>query len=279
MSDYLSRIAERAGPAAAPAVRPRLASRYEGTAEPVPSVASSESEVEPGAPASRPRESAKSPAHLPVQPLRTAVSPTPPLPHRPTAPPPIVPAPTVPQGVLFHDPITREQETAPDRGDSGEKPPRAAAPPPVPLLVERIILRESLPAEGHGKPKVMPVPPVVARGAVEKTALPPPHAKQSPPTRRVKNGTVGTQPVRSISSTRPAPLLEPARRPLPPVILPPAATPPAPPSVNITIGRLEIRAAVPAAEHARRKPQTAGHGPLPLDEFLRGKSPRRRGRA
>jgi hypothetical protein len=63
------------------------------------------------------------------------------------------------------------------------------------------------------------------------------------------------------------------------VLPPPAVAAPAPPAeqrtVNITIGRLEIRAATPAPPRAR--PPAAGPaGPQPLHEFLRDKAPRRR---
>jgi hypothetical protein len=280
MSDYLSRTAERAEPAAAPAVRPRLASRFESAADPAPAAVSTESEVHPGVPASRPRESAEPPAPLPVQPVQGAVFPATPLPVRTASPPPISPAPPAAQGGVLHPAIARGQDPAPDRDDlPGETPSRATALPPAPLLVERIILREASPTAAHDTPKATPVPAVAAPGAVEETGLPLPHAGPSPQAPRAEKEMAGTQPARSISSTRPPPLLELARPALPPLIPPPAAAQPAPPSVNITIGRLEIRAATPATERTRAKPQTAGHGPLPLDEFLRGKSPRRRGRA
>ena len=270
MSDYLSRTAERAEPGAAPAIRPRLASRYESVRESAPEMTMA-SEVE--APPAKPHHHEAVPASqapFPREVEQKESAPRPAGPHA-SAPLPVLQPVAAPgsEWAASAEPIEVPQAMPASPHASAPAPsPQSAAP----LLVERVVWHEKPPTTAPSVAKAAP-PPAPGLDQVEPTELPEPIVIRQEV--RIPGRTPAV-PVPAPAAQRSAPLLEPARPALPPTAAPAPVAPPPAPTVNVTIGRLEIRAAVPAPERSRPQPKAKEAGPLPLDEFLRGKSPRSR---
>lgn len=276
VSDYLSRAAGRAVPAAAPAVRPRLSSRYESAPESTIPVI----EVEAGA-AGPPRAAMPAEAAAnPVQPRAGFMaSPAPPAPglpklHETSAPPLLTER-------EFHHHSTTIRETRIEAAAASSAAPASTGPGsllessqwPMDRLVEVHFPANAAPALLES-PARSGGSGIAASAAVSKAAGRSEHAPASAAQAAPASSPASLPP----SAPRPAgtPLLELPRTAAPlPVV---AMTPPAPDqrTVNITIGRLEIRGAGAAPPPPRAAAPSRGRGPLGLDEFLRGKSPHRR---
>gem|GEM_PF-4343822 len=260
-----------------PAVRPHLPSRYESAAAAAPSV----EQVEVDVSATR-RAGPELTESVAVVRSRAGFSELPAQVQPPPRTPAVSPAPLPVAETLVEHEVHHHAAFVSPKESRDSAPPRApviqatpAAPLAEPLLVERTIVVSPAPAAvdaGHPRESVkiapaVPVPHVaVAGGDVPAPATPPEILSQE-----------GTGVVRSPVLPAP-PLLElPRAEAHPPAPVAPAVPVPEQRVVNITIGRLEIRAATPAQERSRA-PQPPGRSPLPLDDFLRGKSPRRRSR-
>ena len=269
MSNYLTRAAARAAPDNAAAVRPRLHSRYEGPAAPAPAA------VEWETPAQEPAEHAPGPALLrerEVHHHHHAVSPAPEvnLPHgsaesHGSNEPPVT-------HVIHETHTTRmTHETHLHPAPPAALPLLATTPVPVfpgprPAAGASGFVAALPPLSPDHTPPAAPVPPSIGH---RPSVIAQQSAAFSPaPSAAPATSAIGHRP--SSMSPATAPLLESPRAALPQ----PAFTAPAAPeqrTVNITIGRLEIRAATPAPDRPRA-PRSTGRGPLALDDFLRGKS-------
>jgi hypothetical protein len=275
VSDYLSRAASRADASAAPAVRPRLQSRYESA----PSAAPAELEAKNSAAAFPRRELAPSGAGV------TSVSTT-----GLHAPARNKAFPDLPLTAPFASDVPALPRSSRDSiiGGSTDDSPRASLESGASSTAEPAGLTAPQIASG-GTARSSPAEVIVrvpaedihnVSGAMGDS--PPPHAapllrdSAVPAARRqtqTHSATVHAPAAAPPSAAR-APLLELPRTAAPPLSV--SVTLPAPEqrTVNITIGRLEIRAATPASPPPRAaRPQS--RGPLGLDEFLRSKSPRR----
>ena len=264
MSDYLSRAVDRIEPAARPAVRPLLQPMF-GSFTPATNTAHPSDVIEEA------KESwsiyAKPDAAVaPVQPVSHAVSAT-----SDQVEPKVTAAPLLRIETIHHtmgDPAPAVP-AAPSASSVPAVPARLAVPPAAPpLLVEHVAMREISPEPSSAKLTHTVMPAVSVSRALESDAVAPRKAElEINPPREPNTGLNSPQP----AVVAAAPLLGEVRAELPPDVKPPA---PVTPTVNITIGRLEIRAATPAPE--RPRPQApAGRGPLPLDEYLRHRSSRR----
>ena len=288
MSDYLSRAVDRIEPApsAAVAVRPLLQPSFAGMAPVAPAAHHSDGREEGNE--SWSVYSKPDAAAAPAQPASHAVADTDAsasFDFRARRAEPTAPSEPLLRIETIHHTVSDSSPAAPKSAPPSEPAsPQPASPlivervttrevsPAAPLLVERVTMRETAPAPSSPELASTVMPAVSMSRALESEAI----ASRKAP---LETSAEAPQPSRlnsaknTASTPSPAPLLGAVRTELPPDIRAPAAAP-VPPTVNITIGRLEIRAATPAPE--RPRPQApAGRGPLPLDEFLRHRSSRR----
>jgi hypothetical protein len=160
-------------------------------------------------------------------------------------------------------PIVPGDTTAPVSAErAAEGVPRPAATPltPVPSIVPPSVIRERAPALAGLSESTSPPPP--ARG-------PQPAGARAP---RRRLGELVTPARPALESSRPVAgdLHPPRPQPLAPPRREPPAPPAAGPSVEVTIGRVEVRVRPPGAPEAgRREPSPAPQPALSLDEYLR----------
>lgn len=263
MSNYLTRTAARAAPDTAPAVRPRLQSRFEGPATPAPAVVAWET------PAPLPAAVAQGETSAPVLPREREVHHH----HEVFRGRNEADGSIKPHGHGTHEAHTSHTDS-PDPSLPAEPPLLATTPVPLalgpspaasdPALAPSTIAHRL--SSNFPPPPASPVASAIAHRALAITQQPTvfsPAAQAAP-----APSPIGHRPSSILPAT--APLLESPHSALPAsTIAAPAA--PEQRTVNITIGRLEIRAATPAAERPRT-PRQAGRSPLALDEFLSGKS-------
>jgi hypothetical protein len=194
--------------------------------------------------------------------------------------------------------VTREIVTA------AELPP---APPPVPPQTPPrapapLLAEASLPQLARANAETASLPPTRAQRLAAREREPPPFASVTsgvrdaatpPPPRPFPPATPPPTPARrdapTVRGAQAWPLLRPAP---PPILTPPAAalawtragqpspraaarppSPPSPPPVQISIGRIEVRAAAPTPP-SRRAAALAGPR-LSLDDYLRARGGRR----
>lgn len=233
MSDYLTDAANRADPFGTPAIRPRVRSVFEGSPPP----AISNPVLETPAPSIRP------------------MSPTPPISERndfePLSFAPQESSPPIwsvnPQVLSSISSPSTAPASAPISSETVDvrpvpQSPRALSPSRKPEFISpSIATKKEIPQITPDSPSPLsPSPPA---------QIPPLHSPSRP-----LAAPLLTTPKAEIRHVSPE-------------------TASSPPAVNVTIGRLEIRAA-PVPEKPRRPPQPAAHGPLALDDFLRSKSSR-----
>ena len=277
MSDYLGNLAARSLEPAQ-AVRPRLASRF----EPVPS-ATSPFQAEPATLfETAVEETAVAPAPTrgprPVVAPRERMAPPEPVEEEPSAPPR--------RRRTRRAPVVEEAEPVPER--SRPEPASAAVAAPVPVAVaplqKRFAGRGVLPSEAsppgplstgvergndtQAKELVVPVVRAVVRDESDRPIAP----DRSPLSTPVERGTGGEASRASRPKDRQPAQREPASTVLQPKITVIERTPPphreAPaPTIQVTIGRIEVRATPAAKAPARERP--AAQPALSLEEYLR----------
>jgi hypothetical protein len=144
---------------------------------------------------------------------------------------------------------------------------RAPQPPatpltPVPSIVPPSIIRERVPALADiSEPSLPPPPGVRSQPVAARASLHRPGEPAAPP-------RAAPEPLRPVPGALHPPLPQPAA---PPRREPPAP-PPVGPSVEVTIGRVEVRVRPPGApEPGRREPSPAPLPALSLDDYLRGR--------
>jgi hypothetical protein len=288
MSDYLGNLAARSlGPAQA--VRPRLASRF----EPVPSaVPAFEAAREPEGLETAVEETVVAPA--PTRAPRSVAAPR----ERIAPPEPVEeesPAPPRRRRAR-RAPVEEEVEPAPERGRP--EPVRAAVVPAAPVAV--VPLQRAVAGRGvqpfeasppvplstgvergndaQAKELVVPVVRSVVRDVPDRTIAPDRSLLSTP----VERGTGGEASRANRSENRQPSQQEPASTILQPKVTVIERTPPpahreAPaPTIQVTIGRIEVRA-TPAAKAPARERPAAPSSTLSLEEYLRQRSKGGRG--
>ena len=218
--------------------------------------------------------------------------------------PATAPRPAPPRATMFQEaPDQRHilpERQLPSAAEPAPAPPQRIVPPtlpPAPLIQQRLIAPEAPPVLA---PRPRPEPsddmgnarPRSARAADEPPALPrlarmQPEAREDAPAQR----KAAVPPFESVKAARPGAVLPSlAPPPLPaivkpaPMIMPAPARremaradppPPAAPVINITIGRVDVRAHVSAPALPVPAPAPARAAPQSLDDYLKQREARR----
>jgi hypothetical protein len=300
MSAFLDHLVARSlelpTAAAAPVVRPRLASRFEPRLDPVTPAAAppwEETAAEPAAPSAPPRRPpAERSAAVPETTFDEVRRPAP----RSSRPPP-------PQAGARGESRGEDPEPSPSflpapsrREPGGERPAptvrRAAAPVPPSLAVQEgrsraeptraaDQARRAPAAERPHPPAAPPAPeerprvePAIRRIEVERvvTPVPPPAAAAPPPAASVPRGR---EPAASTPPPAPAFLQPRVERLAPEPFSARRAEAAAEPVIQVTIGRIEVRATPAPKAPARERP--AARPAVDLEEYLRQRAKGERG--
>jgi len=261
MSDYLSLLAARLS-GAAPTVQPRLPSRFEPPARPL----NLEGAL-PGPVEEQVEEPAPTPISLPVQPAH----------DQPAAPAPLV----------VQIPLAQKPERSPSQVEPASQPAPRSLPGPAapgvtvqpaaefPTVPPRLtpLLAPVLAAHAAEKIEALPVRPVSGP-----TEAPAPITRQAPENRRPEatlvHQAIEVQVTRAPLSLAPLPAVSPPMVAAPPASNNPETSTGHPPTIQVTIGRIEVHAAPPPAVAGPRKSRSA---PLmSLEEYLKQRNGEKR---